>query len=154
MKVLLAALMLVSFTASAETKEAKEKKAEMVSRALDLRLVAETAEELFKAEEYKDACASVDELFRGMPAHLTGILSSMDLFDGKVKKMQSEALVLLRDTHALDNRCKNGEDHQYVDAKKARKQMKDAAKKLKRHANVIEDKSTGFSNSYRYDYEF
>ena len=154
MKVLLAALMLMSFTASAETKEAKEKKAEMVGRAKDLRSVAETAEELFKAEEYKDACASVDELFRGMPAHLTGILSSMDLFDGKVKRMQNEALVLLRDTHALDNRCKNGEDHQYVDAKKARKQMKEAAKKLKRHAGIIEDKSTGFSNSYRYDYEF
>ena len=154
MKVLLAALMLFSFTASAETKEAKEKKVEMVNRAKDLRSVAENAEELFKAEEYKDACASVDELFRGMPAHLTGILSSMDLSDRKVKRMHREALVLLRDTHALDNRCKNGEDHQYVDAKKARKQMKDSAKKLKRHAGIIEDKSTSFSNSYRYDYEF
>jgi hypothetical protein len=32
--------------------------------------------------------------------------------------------------------------------------MKEAAKKLKRHAGIIEDKSTGFSNSYRYNYEF
>ncbi len=154
MKVLVTALMLFSFTASAETKEAKDKKLAMVNRAQDLRLVAETAEELFKAEEYASACESVDELFRGMPDHLTGILSSMDLFDGKVKKMHNEALVLLRDTHALNNRCNEGEDQQYVDAKKGRKQMKETAKKLKRHAGIIEDKSTGFSNTYRYDYEF
>jgi hypothetical protein len=154
MKVLVAALLLLSLTASAETKEGKEKKAQMIDRAKDLRLAAETAEEHFKAEEYEDGCESVDELFRGMPAHLTGILSSMDLFKRKVERMHQEALVLLRDTHALDNRCKNGVDHQFVDAKKARKQMKEAAKKLKRHAKIIEDNSTEFSNSYRYNYEF
>lgn len=150
MKVLLAALMLFSFTASAETKEVKEKRAEMVNRALDLRLVAETAEELFKEEEYKDACASVDELFRGLPAHLDDTLSSV----AGMKKMKKEAVALLAATHKLDNSCKGGEDHQYVDSKKARKQMKAAAKKIKRHANLIEDKYTGVRHPYSYDYAF
>ena len=150
MKVLLAALMLFSFTASAETKEANEKKAEMVNRALDLRLVAETAEELFEAQEYSSACESVDELLRGLPAHLNDLHSSVD----GMKKMKKESVSVILDAHKLHNRCKDGKDHQYVDAKKARKQMKQAAKKIKRHATLIEDKYTGQSYPFKWGYSF
>jgi len=154
MKLLVTALMLLSLNALAETKGAKERKAEMIGRAQDLRLVAETGEEMFKEEEYASGCESVAELFKGLPNHLTGILGSMDMRDRKVRRMQEEALVMLRDSHALHHRCERGENNEFVDAKSARKQMKEMAKKLKRHANLIEDKSTAFENSYNYSYEF
>ncbi len=154
MKTIFTLMLLVSMPLMAQTMEAKRKKVEMVERAQTLRLAAETAEELFDNEQVTEACGHVNELFRGLPAHLTGIMSNMNIYDKKVKKMSQEALSLLSDSHALDQRCKKGENFQFVDPAKGEKLMKSARKTLKRHINLIEDKPTNYSNAYYYNYEF
>ncbi|MBY0516671.1 MAG: hypothetical protein K2P81_07180 [Bacteriovoracaceae bacterium] len=154
MKFIALLFLVLALPALSQTMEAQRKKDEMIQRAQDLRLAAENAEEMFDNVQVNEACSYVDELFRGLPAHLTGIMSSMNIYDKKVKKMSQEALALLKDSHALETRCKRGENHQYVDPSKAKKQMKEAAKTLKKHKGVIEDKETDYNNAYYYHYDF
>jgi hypothetical protein len=154
MKTIITLMLIVSMPVLAQTMEAKRKKTEMIERAQTLRLAAETAEELFENEQVTEACGHVSELFRGLPAYLTSIMSNMNIYDKKIKKMSKEALSLLSDFHAIDQRCKKGENFQFVDPKKGEKLMKTARKTLKRHINVIEDNSTSYNNAYYYNYEF
>jgi hypothetical protein len=154
MKFLALLLLILALPALSQTMEAQRKKDEMLQRAQDLRLAAENAEEMFDNVQVNEACSYVEELFRGLPTHLTSIMSSMNIYDKKVKEMGQQALALLKHSHALDSRCKSGENRQYVDPSKAKKQMKDAAKKLKKHKSVIEDKETTYNNPYYYQYDF
>lgn len=154
MKALSLFFLVLSLPALAQTMQAQRKKEEMVQRAKDLRSAAETAEEMFDGEQLTEGCSRVNELYRGLPAHLTGIASSMNIYDKKVKDMTEEALTMLKNAHALDTRCSKGENHQFVDPKKAEKQMKETRKMLKRHIGLIEDKPTDYNNAYYYHYDF
>jgi hypothetical protein len=148
------ALLLVAFTAMSQASTSNPKKVEMLSRAEELRLIALSGEGFFDDNKLLDGCSSVDELFRGIPQHLIDIMSRMDAFDKKVVQMKNESLELLKETHRLNNRCTNGSDYQFVNSSQAEKHMKDAARMLKRHYGLIEDRPTDYNNSYYYHYDF
>ena len=146
-------LMLLSISI-AHASAAKTKKAEMLKRADHLRVISLSGEEFFDEHLLVDGCGMVDELFRGMPFHVTDIMSRMDAFDKKVVMMQNESIEMLKETHRLSNRCKNGNDHEFVDASKAESHMKKAARMMKKHIGLIQDRSTDYNNSYYYHYDF
>lgn len=146
-------LMVLSFSI-AHASPGKAKKAEMLKRADHLRVISLAGEEFFDDQLLADGCGMVDKLFRGMPHHLTDIMARMDAFDKKVVMMQNESLDLLKETHRLSNRCKDGNDHEFVDAGKAESHMKKAARMMKKHIGLIEDRPTDFNNSYYYHYDF
>lgn len=149
------ALILVMLSISiARASVGNNKKQEMLKRADHLRVISLSGEEFFDEHLLADGCGMVEELFRGMPHHLTDVMSRMDAFDRKVILMKNESLDMLKETHRLSNRCKNGVDHEFVDASKAESHMKKAARMMKKHIGLIEDRPTDYSNSYYYHYDF
>lgn len=137
----------------AQTMEKRREKEEMIQRSKDLQKNAEEARKLFKLLKLEEGCAKVDFLFKNTSKHLTSIMSNMDILNRKVGRIQDEALDMLRSVHSMSNACKRGENFEKVDPDLFRDVLKDYAKKMKRHRNIIEDKSTDFDNSYYYHYE-
>lgn len=137
----------------AQTMEKRREKSEMIQRTKDLQKNAEDARKLFKLEKLEEGCAKVEFLFKNTPKHLTSIMSNMNILNRKVGRIQDEALDMLRSVHSMNNACKRGENQEKVDPDLFRDVLKDYVKKMKRHRNIIEDKSTDFDNSYYYSYE-
>lgn len=152
-----ALMLLIALTASlngmAQTIEARMTKGEMIQRTKDLEAHARSARKLIKNEKLTEGCAEIDYLFQHTPAHLTAVLSRMNMGSKKVRKMQDQSLQLLRLVHSMSNTCKRGKDHDRVHPEFFQDALKLYIKRIENHGDIIDDKSVEFDNRYYYEYD-
>ena len=152
--ILLSLALSFSSLAFGQSMEVRRAKADMIKRADDLKVAAEQGRLFFKQEKLKEGCDKVTFIFTNSPQHLTGIMNRMDMSKKKIRRIQNQALEMLRLAHAMDYTCKDGENFEKVDPDLFQKRLKNYAKMVKKQRNIIEDQDTDFDNEYHYSYEF
>ena len=61
------------------------------------------------------ACKKINEIFKILPDHLMGIGTKMNMFDGKVQKIEKQSREMLIDFHQKSNICAIGKIGENLD---------------------------------------
>ncbi len=146
--------LLLAQVASAQSLREKKIKQEMIERADLIVLKLEDARVDLENEDVASACKKISEVFSIYPAHLKDIGSYMDLTRSRSIKAKDAALYQLISVHKKVNICNNGIDHEYVDPKKMRKDLKTIQSSVEKQRKAIRKSDTGHANSFYYEYEF
>jgi hypothetical protein len=105
-------------------------------------------------EDVALTCQKIKEIFAVYPDHLKAIGSHMDFDRSRTVKAKDRALEQLIFMHKQSNICDQGCDHENVDPKELRKELKGIERSLKKQRRVIKRSDTSLENSFYYHYEF
>lgn len=147
-------LLLMSQLSFAQSLKDKRTKEQILERVDEIILNLNEAQDSLKEEDVVRACDSIDRVFELMPEHLMSIGTRMNIFDGKVIKMEHETKLYLIYIHKQKNTCNFGARGENIDISQVGKQLKAIAKVLDKQKKKIKKLDTSYSNRYSYHYEF
>lgn len=147
-------LLLASQLSFSQTLKEKKVKQEMLDRADVLIAKVSEARLALEKEDVVTTCEKINELFRLYPDHLVGIGTRMNIFDGRIIKMENEAKMSLIYFHQQSNVCSRGETGEYLDIGDTKKKLKSIKRQLEKQKKKIKKSDTDYENTYNYYYEF
>jgi hypothetical protein len=153
LSLILATMLMCQMSFGQSIKEKRIKK-EMLDRVELLIEKVESTRDDLKKEDVDGACQKIKEIFAVYPDHLKAIGSHMDFDRARTVKAKDRALEQLIFMHKQSNICDQGCDHENVDPKELRKELKGIERSLKKQRRVIKRSDTSLENSFYYHYEF
>ena len=151
---LILTFLLMSQLAFGQTLNAKKVKAQMLERVDTLSTKIDETTDALGNEDVVLACEKLNEIFKILPDHLVAIATKMNLFDGKVIRMEQETKMHLIYIHQQKNICNVGETGEFLELKELANKLKSIKKALVRQKKNIKKLDTDYSNAYHYYYEF
>lgn len=156
--------LLIGQIASAQSMREIRIREGMINRIDDLTTKTQSTIDLMQRRDVGPACATIKEMSNLIQEHVKDIHTHLDIFSSKVIKTKEDAvqsLLLIQDNNT---RCKQGQDNEYIDPKKAESNMKVVLSSLKKQRKVInkaeineEENSSSLrieSSGYEYRYEY
>lgn len=136
----------------------------MLNRIDELTTKTQSTQDLLARRDVGPACKNIKEMFDMVQEHVKDIHTHLDIFSSKVINTKQDAVQSLLLIQQNNTTCKQGQDNEYIDPKKAESNMKVVLSSLKKQRKVInkaeineEENSSSLkieSSSYEYRYEY
>lgn len=151
---LLLTFLLMSQLAIGQTLNAKKVKAQMLDRIDTLSIKIDETTEALEIEDMVLVCERLNEIFKILPDHLIAIGTKLNIFNGKVIKMEQETKMNLIYIHQQRNICEVGETGEFLKIKDLNSKLKSIKKSFAKQKKTIKKLDTDYSNAYHYNYKF